>query len=126
MKNEYSFNFLVKQKLPSSEEEENVFWKLLNTLEKGTIKHSFASQNELYNELSFEDYYIAHNFIVRKGKCKIFKGRIFISKKNDLISFLNESCNINDVRCFLISPVFTNESKYVIYISEDQIHLYFY
>lgn len=125
MKNEYSFNSLVKQTLPSNEEEEAVFWKMLNILEKGTIKHSFDSLNELYNELSFDDYYIAHNFIVRKGTRKIFKGRVFISKRNDLISFLNESFIINDVRCFLISPVFPNESKYVFYIDEEQIHLYF-
>lgn len=125
MKNEYFFNSLVKQSLPSNEEEEVVFWKMLNILEKGIIKYSFDSLNELYNALSFGDYYIAHNFIVRKGKRKIFKGRVFMSKRNDLISFLNESYTINDVRCFLISPVCPNELKYVFYIDEEQIHLYF-
>ncbi|EGI1937928.1 hypothetical protein K7N57_000726 [Salmonella enterica] len=99
--------------------------KMLNIIETGKIKHSFDSLNELYNELSFDDYYIAHNFIVRKGKRKIFKGRVFISKKNNLISFLNESRTVNDVRNFLISPVFSNESGYVVYIDEEQIHLYF-
>ncbi len=98
--------------------------KMLNIIEKGTIKHSFDSLNELYNKFSFSDYYIAHNFIVRKGKRTIFKGRVFISKKNDLISFLNKSRTINDVRSFLISPAFPNESEYVVYIDEDQIHLY--
>lgn len=124
MKNEYSFNSLVKQNLPSSEEEESVFLKMLNVIEIGAIKHSFNSLNELYNELSFGDYYIAHNFIVRKGRRKIFKGRVFISKKADLISFLNESRTINDVRVFLISPAFNNELEYVFYIDEEQIHLY--
>jgi len=124
MKNKYSFDLLKKQKLPSNEEEEFIFWKMLNILEKGTIKHSFDSLNELYSELSFDDYYIAHNLIASKGKRKIFKGRVFISKKNDLISFLNESFTINDVRCFLISPVSPDESEYVIYIDEEQIHLY--
>lgn len=124
MKNKYSFDLLTKKKLPSNEEEEVIFWKMLNILEKGTIKHSFDSLNELSSELSFDDYYIAHNLIASKGKRKIFKGRVFISKKNDLIYFLNGSFTINDVRCFLISPVFPNESKYVIYIDEEQIHLY--
>ncbi|HBC0975661.1 TPA: hypothetical protein IGZ69_004736 [Escherichia coli] len=124
MKNKYSFDLLTKQKLPSNESEEFIFWKMLNILEKGTIKHSFDNLNELYSELSFDDYYIAHNLIASKGKRKIFKGRVFISKKNDLISFLNESFTINDVRCFLISPVSPNESEYVIYIDEEQIHLY--
>ncbi|EEV6996242.1 MULTISPECIES: hypothetical protein [Escherichia] len=124
MKNKYSFDLLTKQKFPSNEAEEFIFWKMLNILEKGTIKHSFDNLNELYSELSFDDYYIAHNLIASKGKRKIFKGRVFISKKNDLISFLNESFTINDVRCFLISPVSPNESEYVIYIDEEQIHLY--
>ncbi|TKU16469.1 hypothetical protein [Citrobacter sp. wls827] len=125
MKNEYLFNSLVKQNLPSGEEEEFVFLKMLNIIETGAIKHSFDSLNELYDEFFFSDYYIAHNFIIRKGKRKIFKGRVFISKKDDLISFLNESRTINDVRSFLISPAFHNELEYVFYVDEEQIHLYF-
>ena len=124
MKNEYSFDFLMKQNLPSGEEEESVFLKMSNIIETGVIKRSFDSLNELYNELSHCDYYIAHNFIVRKGKKKIFKGRVFTSKKNDLISFLNELHTKNDIRSFLISSAFHDELEYVFYIDEEQIHLY--
>ncbi|WP_368543480.1 hypothetical protein [Enterobacter soli] len=124
MKNEYSLNFLEKQRLPSSEKEESVYFKMLHVIETGKIKHSFNSLDELYNKLSLNDYYIAHNLIIRKGNKKIFKGRVFISKRDKLISFLNKSRAINDIRSYLISPAINNEFDYVCYVDDDQIHLY--
>ena len=123
MKNEYSFSLLEKRALTSREDEAEVFMKMLGILEAGIITRTFDEPSELYKELPSGDYYIAHNFTVRNGRKKIFKGRVFISKKNNLISFLGELFKIDDIRCFLVSPV-SNELEYVFYIDGEQLHSY--
>lgn len=124
MENKYSFEFLRKNTLSSLEEESTLFFKMQHVVRNGKIKCSFNNLNELYDVLTHSDYYIAHNLVGRRGKKKFFKGRLFISGKNDLVCFVNKCVNNNDLRCFLISPMFLDIPEFVVYLDEEQILLY--
>lgn len=124
MRNAYSFNGLLKYSLPTREDEADVFLKMSNVIYSGEIRASFENLNKLQEWLLLDEYYIAHNLTARKGMAKIFMGRVFISKRDDLVSFLSESMRLADVRCFLISPVSSGALESVIYMDDEQIHLY--
>lgn len=124
MKNEYSFNHLIKQEIASREKEADVFYDMLNIIKTGVIIRSVDKPEELYEMLKHDKYYIAHNLVLRKGKSEIFKGRVFISNKEDLIDFLHGAYIRKDLRPFLISPIFSEKPQKVVYIDEEQVHLY--
>lgn len=124
MRNKYSFEFLKKNTLSSLEEEGALFFKMQHVVRNGEIKCSFNKLDELFDVLTHSNYYIAHNLVGKRGKEMFFKGRLFISRKNDLVSFVNKSVNNNDMRCFLISPMFLDVPEFVVYLDEDQILLY--
>ena len=124
MKNKYSFESLNKKHLSSLDEEAAVFFKMQHIINFGRINHVFNELNDVYDMLTCNEYYIAHNLTVKKGKGYLFKGRLFETSRSDLILFLNKSHKSNDLRCFLVCPTFVDEPEFVIYLDEEQALLY--
>ncbi|MBE8597291.1 hypothetical protein [Xenorhabdus sp. BG5] len=123
MKNEYSFNFLIKKELLSGKERENIFFEMFEFVTDGILYES-SSLDSLKDILCEESYYIAHNLVSYKGKKAIFKGKIVVSEKENLVSFLYKSAELNDLRTLLIAPVFNEKPNYVIYLTEGNCHFY--
>lgn len=64
-------------------------------------------------------FYIAHNLLLRKGKVEIFAGELVQTSRADLLEFLKHALDRDDMRNFLISPIFDNDPVYVVLTDED-------
>ena len=80
--------------------------------------------DEFEKTLSNGQYYVANKLMTHKGKNLIFKGKLVLAEKPELISFLKTAIAENDLRPLLISPLFRIRPKQVIFISEDECHSY--
>ncbi|REF26733.1 hypothetical protein BDD26_1415 [Xenorhabdus cabanillasii] len=123
MKNEYYFNLLVKKEIPPNKDHEDIFFKMFEFVMGGTLYES-SSLDSLKDILCEESYYIAHNLVTYKGNKAIFKGKVVASEKENLVSFLYKSAELDDLRALLIAPIFNEKPKYVIYLTEDSCHFY--
>lgn len=111
MNNNYTFEHLKKRRLPSLRAEADVLFKILNIINDGVISRTFKNISELYSILVENDYYITHNLVIKQGKKSIFKSRLFLSKKDDLILFLDKTHINNDIRCFIIKPLLSEHAR---------------
>lgn len=123
MKNQYQFEHLSKIELPSDVDEALIFFAMYELSVKSTLFTSFTI-DEFEKTLPNGQYYVANKLVAHKGKKLIFKGKVALAEKPDLISFLKTAIAENDLRRLLISPRFSVTPKQVIFISEDECHLY--
>ena len=85
---------------------------------------SLGDNSELFPFLEEELYYVANNLVSHKGKSVIFRGDLVISERNDLISYLKNAIKDHDLRPLLIAPFFSTRPQQVIFVTEDECHLY--
>jgi hypothetical protein len=85
---------------------------------------SLNNVNDLEKILSEECYYVANNLVAHKGKTAIFRGKVVLTERPNLLSFLRDSLAENDLRPLLIAPYLKVDPKQVISISEDECHIY--
>ncbi|KMT52402.1 hypothetical protein [Pseudomonas fildesensis] len=124
MNNNYRFEKLKKLELGPNENKEDIYSLMLRPTLSGNIIQVFDSLAELKPNLSSDYYYIAHNLVTRKGKKIFFKGDLYKAKIHDLLNFLDEAINSDDLRELLISPVEANSTRKVFYCSEDAFYMY--
>lgn len=65
------------------------------------------------------NYYVMHDFVIFKGKTKIFKGKIVLSTKQDLIDYIRT----NDIRPIRIMP--EQNQDFVIRIDDEKSASFF-
>ncbi len=123
MKNHYQFKHLSKIELPNDVDEALIFFAMYELSVKSTLFTSFTI-DEFEKTLSNGQYYVANKLMTHKGKNLIFKGKLVLAEKPELISFLKTAIAENDLRPLLISPLFRIRPKQVIFISEDECHSY--
>lgn len=120
MKNNYKFINLKKEHADFSQNEKSeIFFLMTDFITDNTVNIVSDTVTELKKILNGDLFFIAHNFVSMKGKRKIFNGDLAIAQKFDLIDFIENSIAVDDLRSFLISPIFKSEPDYVIYIGED-------
>lgn len=78
------------------------------------IGNDFDLLNQILEE---EEYYVLHDNIIVKGKKRILKGKIVISDKLSILSYLNNAFNNNDVRPIRIIP--KESLQNMIYVSDE-------
>ena len=123
MKNQYQFEHLSKIELPSDVDEASIFFAMYELSGKSTPITSFTI-DEFKDSLLNGQYYVAHKLVTHKGKKLIFKGKVVLAEKINLISSLKNAFAENNLRPLLISPHFSVTPKQVIFISEDECHSY--
>ena len=123
MKNNYLFDLLVKKEIYSDANKNELFFSMLNLTKNSNYIYPISTLNELESQLSENDYFIAHNLVIYKGKKAILKGEIAIASKDNLLDFLKKSIDSDDLRNFLISPVFNDRPNYVIAVNDDSFYL---
>lgn len=123
MKNHYQFEHLSKIELPNDVDEALIFFAMYELSVKSKLFTSFTI-DEFEKTLSNGQYYVANKLMTHKGKNLIFKGKLVLAEKPELISFLKTAIAENDLRPLLISPLFRIRPKQVIFISEDECHSY--
>lgn len=124
MKNQYCFERLYKDELPADVDEAAIFFAMLNLSSDSTHATSLDNIDEFEHWLTSDRYYVANNLVARKGKTVIFKGRVVLAELSNLVSFLRTAIADKDLRPLLISPIFEEKPKQVIFISEEECHLY--
>lgn len=124
MKNQYFFERLDKNELPADADEAAIFFAMLNLSNDSTFATSSDNINDFEHWLTSDRYYVANNLVARKGKTVIFKGRVVLAELSNLVSFLRAAIADDDLRPLLISPIFEAKPEQVIFISEEECHLY--
>ncbi|KKI44710.1 hypothetical protein [Hafnia alvei] len=123
MKNNYSFDLLEKKETYSGPDKNELFFCMLNLTKNSNSIALIESVCELGDWLSDDNYYIAHNIVFYKGKKAFFNGSMVIASKNNLINFIKKSMYLNELRDFLISPVFNGCPSYVIVVNDESFYL---
>lgn len=124
MKNYFSFENLNNKENISSDEKNVIFHNMLNTIRTGDLLLCTDSFSELISIFKHEKYYIVHKLLIYKGKEAILKGDMFKVSKGELVDFIKESIDIDDMREFLITPITISKNKEVLYLTEDLYYLY--
>lgn len=122
MKNQYRFENLNRAELPSDADEAEIFFSMRDVTTGPA--HTIKTIDELEGLLGDGFYYVASNHVVHKGKSVIFRGRVVMAEKAMLLLFLREAAATGDLRPLLIAPKFISHPEQVIFISEDECHLY--
>jgi hypothetical protein len=115
---------LDKDELPADVDEAAIFFAMLNLSSDSMHATSLDDIDEFEDWLTSDRYYVANNLVARKGKTVIFKGRVVLAELSNLVSFLRAAIADKDLRPLLISPIFEEKPKQVIFISEEECHLY--
>jgi hypothetical protein len=124
MKNKYLFDSLVKTEIIYGVGSDSLFFSMFDVVREGILLSFLNSHYELKESLTDEFYYIAHNLFAYKGKKVIFKGSIATASRDEILLFFNQSNKNDDAREFLLSPVFTDKPKFVIYVAEGTYYIY--
>ncbi|CNF23207.1 Uncharacterised protein [Yersinia nurmii] len=122
MKNKYNFELLEKKEIYSGRDKSELFFSMLSLTKSGSSIYLMDTFNELESKLTDETFYIAHNLVSRKGKQVYFNGEIVMASRSCLIEFLKKSLEINDLRDFLISPIFDDSPHYVVFINDESFY----
>jgi hypothetical protein len=115
---------LYKDELPADVDEAAIFFAMLNLSSDSMHATSLDDIDEFEDWLTSDRYYVANNLVARKGKTAIFKGRVVLAELSNLVSFLRAAIADKDLRPLLISPIFEEKPQQVIFISEEECHLY--
>lgn len=124
MKNNYSFEQLTRKTSLLPTEKDRVFADMLKVVRNGSLLLTTDSLAELESILDCDIYYIIHNLVSYKGKKAILKGAAVKTFRSDLLKFLEISASQGDMRNLLISPIFNETPKQVLYLTEDLYYLY--
>ncbi|KGF64704.1 hypothetical protein [Pseudomonas lutea] len=124
MKNKYLFKGLNEKELPENADEAAVFFEMRKLSTEAIHVKTLDSIKDVEHWLSAEWYYVANNLVAHKGKTLIFKGRVVLAERSNLVVFLHTAIADEDLRPLLISPCFKKDVRQVIFISEDECHLY--
>lgn len=124
MKNSYRFEKLIKSELGPTESREDIYSMMQNPILYGDMVKIFDSLADMKSYLNSDCYYVAHNLTARKGKKTIFKGRLYKAKKDDLLNFIFEAIDSDELRELLISPIQAHQKRKVFYCSEDVFYMY--
>ncbi len=120
MRNLYKLSKLNKIECDlSNEEKEIIFFKMFDSL-KDYYTRIFSIE-ELSNILNAGNYFIAHKYIIYKGKKRFYNGDMAISSSQSIIEFIKEDIVDNDLRPLLIAPVFEMSPEYVVYVHPDGV-----
>lgn len=122
MKDKFTFERLIATKKEfSMHDKDAVFFSMRNFIGENSKPTWIDSLSELKGVMTDDEYYIALNLIVTKGRKQFFKGTLVSCLKNDLLHFLGLefSAEKGCSRPFIISPLFSMRPRYVISISEE-------
>lgn len=72
---------------------------------------------DLKNILKDDSYYVGVDYFVNKGKKNIYKGRIVVAYKDDLIEYLINTIEKNDVRNIFVIP--RNDKNMILFLNEE-------
>lgn len=99
----YLFLDLQHQEIKNTEQIDKVF-DISEDLSKKEFIFIGDNFNLLKEELKEENYYVIHSYIVTKGKKRILKGKIVISDKFSILSYLSNVIEENNIRPLKIIP----------------------
>lgn len=122
MKNKYTFELLEKKEIYSGQDKSKLFFSMLSLTKNSSSIYLVDTFDELESKLADEVFYIAHNLVSRKGKQVYFNGEMVVTSRSCLIDFLKRSVEINDLRDFLISPIFDDYPHYVVFINDESFY----
>lgn len=124
MKNKYTFKLLERKEIYSGSNRSELFSSMLELTKNASSIYLMETFSTLLGKLSDEHYYLAHNIVFRKGGKVVFQGEIIVVTRDDLIDFLKKSIEINDLRDFLISPVFDGHPSYVVSVNDGSFYFF--
>jgi len=124
MKNKYTFKLLERKEIYSGSNRSELFSSMLELTKNASSIYLMETFSTLLGKLSDEHYYLAHNIVFRKGGKVVFQGEIIVVTRDDLIDFLKKSIEINDLRDFLISPVFDEYPSYVVSVNDGSFYFF--
>lgn len=122
MKNKYSFKLLETKEIYSGQDKSELFFSMLSLTKNCNSICLIDTFSELERKLADEFFYIAHNLVSRKGNQVYFNGEMVVTSRHCLIEFLSRTIEINDLRDFLISPIFDNTPHYVVSINDESFY----
>jgi hypothetical protein len=122
MKNKYTFELIGEKDNYSELNKDELFYSMLELTKNASSIYLIETFSSLVDKLSEDRYFIAHNLLLRKGGKVFFQGEIIVITRGDLINFLAKLIEINDLRDFLISPVFDKHPSYVVSIYDDSFY----
>jgi len=123
MKSKYEFSGLKKEEPVETGNREDIFFYMLDILENGNLKFSTENFSEIFDIIPDGKYWIAQNIVSRKGKKKLFLGRVVCALKRDIAEFIENLVKVEDLRNFILSPVFACDSKITVLVSDEGLFL---
>jgi len=123
MKNMYEFSGLKKEKSVETGKSRDIFFSMLDIIENGNLEFSTENFSEILAIIPDGKYWIAQNLVSWKGKKKLFLGRIACAFKHDIAEYIEHLVKIEDLRNFILCPVFISDSKITVLISDEGLFL---
>ncbi|TLI77877.1 hypothetical protein FEK43_22370 [Escherichia sp. E2562] len=128
MKNKFSFAGLAAEKRDFNVlDKEKIFFSMRDVIRRGGDALWVSDFSELGLLMTDDEYYIAINIVVKKGKECFFRENLVSSLKGSLLDYLKGEVDMASgySRPFIISPLFTEKPSYVILITEEAGIIYY-
>jgi len=124
MKNKYTFKLLEEKDVYSGSNKNELFTSMLELTKNASLIQPIETFSSLQDKLSDDHYYLAHNIVFRKGGKVTFQGEIMVVTRKNLMDFLKKSIEVNDLRSFLISPIFDESPSYVVSVNDESFYFF--
>jgi hypothetical protein len=124
MKNKYTFKLLEGKRVYSGLNRNEIFSSMLELTKNTSLIHLMETFSALLGKLFDGHYYLAHNIVFRKGGKFAFQGEIMVLTRIELMGFLKKTIEINDLRDFLIPPVFDGSPSYVVSVNDGSFYFF--
>lgn len=121
MKNLYKLNNLTYQELvEDNDSRENIFFRMKELRAEHGQLTPLDTLDDLARFINTDQlFYMAHNCVSFRGKVERFIGQLARAAGSEIFHFIQKSIDDNDLRAFLIAPVFSHQPSWVIHIHDD-------
>lgn len=124
MRNHYCLGKLKSSKLGACEDKESIYLDISHPTLSTSPSQNIETLIDLERYLTVQHYYVAHNFVITKGKRRFFRGDLVKASKQDLVDFLEECKSTGDLRELLIAPILQSIDWHVIHVTDEALYLY--
>jgi len=119
MKSKFEFSDLKKKGTVEVANSEDVFFYMLDIVENGNLKFFTENISEIFDSIPDEKYWIAQNLVSCKGKKRLFLGGVTCAFRRDIFEFIENLIKKEDLRNFILCPVFEKDTKFAVLISDE-------
>ncbi|WP_407483147.1 hypothetical protein [Elizabethkingia meningoseptica] len=118
MKNQFEFKGLKTESITPKIHPDKLFAAMCNFCDNGLPKYFTSSIEEFFWRIPNMVYCIVNNKITFKGGRSTFEGKMVYATKRNLMEFLMKAAEKEELKDYLIAPIFETEPPLVGWITK--------